>query len=93
MAEPVTRNGTPWTPQYIESIDQATCIGCGRCFKVCGRGVLEMKGISEDDELVDADDEDAMRMVMTVANGGLCIGCNACATVCGKNCQTHTIGP
>ena len=84
-----TRDGRDWQPQFLLDIDRGTCIGCGRCFKVCGRGVLEMKGISEDDVLVDADDDDAMRMVMTIANGGLCIGCNACAQVCGKNCQTH----
>jgi Nif-specific ferredoxin III len=89
MADYLTRDGSPWTPKFIESIDHGKCIGCGRCYKVCGRGVLEMKGISEDDELVDADDGEVERMVMTIANGGACIGCNACAMVCGKNAQTH----
>jgi formate hydrogenlyase subunit 6/NADH:ubiquinone oxidoreductase subunit I len=51
-----------------------------------------MKGISEDHELVDPDDGDAERMIMTVANAGSCIGCNACGMVCGKNAQTHVEG-
>jgi Nif-specific ferredoxin III len=89
MAEYLTRDGSPWTPKFIEAIDHEKCIGCGRCFKVCGRGVLELKGISEDHELVDADDGEVERMVMTIANAGACIGCNACATVCGKSAQTH----
>ena len=89
MSNPVTRDGTPWTPKYIEAVDYVKCIGCGRCFKVCDQGVLELKGITEDGEIVDSDDDDAFRQVMTVANGGACVGCNSCALVCGKNAQTH----
>ncbi len=89
MTVHVTRDGTPWTPKYIEAIDHETCIGCGRCYKVCSQGVLELKGITEDGDMVDADDDEAMRKVMTIAAGGNCVGCNACAMVCGKNCQTH----
>ena len=29
-----------WTPHFIQNINSATCIGCGRCFKVCGQNVL-----------------------------------------------------
>jgi ferredoxin len=27
----VTRDGTPYTPTYADSIDTKKCIGCGRC--------------------------------------------------------------
>ncbi len=80
---PLTRDGSPWTPRFVETIDPETCIGCGRCYKVCSFEVLEMKGIDEDDNMVAADDDDAERMVMTIAKKGSCIGCYACAMVCG----------
>ena len=89
MADSLTRDGSPWTPKYIEAINHVTCIGCGRCFKVCDRGVLELKGITEEGEIVDSDDDDAFRQVMSIGQGGACVGCNACALVCGKNAQTH----
>jgi Nif-specific ferredoxin III len=51
---------------------------------------MELRGISEDGELVELDsDEEIERKIMTVANAGLCIGCAACGRVCPKNCQTH----
>lgn len=89
-----TRDGTPWDPSYLEAIDGEKCIGCGRCFKVCGRGVMQLMGVDEDDELVacnDDEDEDTEfeRKIMVVTNAGACIGCGACARVCAKNCQTH----
>jgi Nif-specific ferredoxin III len=74
---------------FIEAIDAKACIGCGRCFKVCGQDVLKTMGVTEDGDMVEADDDDAERMVMTIANAGNCIGCAACARVCGKNAQTH----
>lgn len=87
-----TRDGTPWMPSYVDDIDAKLCIGCGRCFKVCGQGVLKMMGIDEDGGLVAADDDDAERMVMTVSNGGKCIGCGACVRVCGKSAHKHSAG-
>ena len=92
MSEFVTRGGLEWKPMYIESINDEECIGCGRCFKVCGRDVLALAGITEADETVildEDDDGDYERKVMTVANANLCIGCEACARVCPKNCQVH----
>jgi Nif-specific ferredoxin III len=89
MAQPVTRDGTPWDPRYLEAIDQGMCIGCGRCFKVCDHGVLEMRGLSEDGDVLDADDDDAERMVMTIVAQGKCIGCSACARVCGAKAQRY----
>ncbi|HRD35503.1 MAG TPA: ferredoxin III, nif-specific [Rhodocyclaceae bacterium] len=86
----LTRDGTVWVPLYLDEVNPEACIGCGRCYKVCSHHVLEMKAISEDGEIVDADDGDAERMVMVVANKGKCIGCNACGKVCtSKAAQVH----
>ncbi|NCU21149.1 hypothetical protein EOM89_10540 [Candidatus Falkowbacteria bacterium] len=48
-----TRGGTEYTPLYLSAIDSTTCIGCGRCFKVCSRSVMTLKGVTEDGDLVD----------------------------------------
>ena len=84
-----TRDGRPYEPGYLLGIDKDACIGCGRCFEVCGQGVMSLKGIDEEGELVDPDAEEAMRKVMALDDAGACIGCGACARVCPKNCQTH----
>ena len=78
------RDGTPWIPMFVEAIDGETCIGCGRCFKVCVHGVLAMMGMTEDDDLVAPDDDEVERMIMTVAEKGRCVGCAACGQVCGS---------
>lgn len=87
-----TCDGRGWTPNYLISIDANKCIGCGRCFKVCGRDVMTLKGINEEGELVDlGDDEDdeIEKKIMVLNDQGACIGCGACARVCPANCQTH----
>ena len=84
-----TKGGQSWTPKFVDSLNQKACIGCGRCYKVCGHGVLNMIGITEDGDIVDAQDDDAEKKVMTIANGDNCIGCESCSKVCGKSCFTH----
>ena len=86
-----TRDGRDWKPDYLVSIDAQKCIGCGRCYKVCGREVLTLKGINEDGEMVDLDDDDdeVEKKVMVMNDDGACVGCGACARVCPTNCQTH----
>lgn len=82
------RDGTPWQPMFIEEINGETCIGCGRCYKVCTHDVLAMMGMTEDDDLVAPDDDEVERMVMTIANKGNCIGCESCVQVCGSKSIT-----
>lgn len=91
----ITRDGRPWQPDYLLSINPAVCIGCGRCFKVCGRGVMTLRGIDDEGNVVDDEDEDdgdVERRVMVMADAGACIGCGACARVCPTDCQTHGAG-
>ncbi|HEY8907744.1 MAG TPA: ferredoxin III, nif-specific, partial [Rhodoferax sp.] len=66
-------SGEIWTPNFVASLNDEKCIGCGRCFKVCSRGVLELVGLTEDGERVpvdlddDDDDEEYEKKVMTIA--------------------------
>jgi Nif-specific ferredoxin III len=87
-------DGRSWTPKFVQSIDQEKCIGCGRCFRVCGRGVLQLVGIDEEGETIalelgEDDDDEYEKKVMTVANQLNCVGCEACARICPKKCYTH----
>ncbi len=86
-----TRGGTEWTPQFAVAIDPKKCIGCGRCYKVCPREVLDL--VERSEELladIDEDDlDDDQMMVMTIANGGDCIGCGSCGRVCPKGCYSY----
>lgn len=88
-------SGVVWTPRYVQAINEEKCIGCGRCFKVCGRDVLQLVGVDEAGGRVavsadpDEDDEEYEKKVMTVANPGNCIGCEACTRICPKKCYTH----
>ncbi|MBZ8181670.1 ferredoxin III, nif-specific [Oscillatoria salina] len=86
----LTGGGLTWEPQFVQAIDETKCIGCGRCFKVCGRNVLTLRGLNEDGEFVDDDeDDDIERKVMTIVHGENCIGCQACSRICPKSCYTH----
>lgn len=73
-------SGNPWVPRFIKAIDTEKCLGCGRCYKICGRGVLMLKEFE--------DDEDG-RMVMGLVKPGECIGCEACQRACPKKCFSH----
>lgn len=80
------KNGTQYSPEYIESLSPEKCLGCGRCYKVCGEKVFELVERTEL-EIEDDDYEDEGAMVMSVTNDGNCIGCKACSRVCPRDCQ------
>lgn len=87
-------DGRAWTPKFVQEISQEKCIGCGRCFKVCGRDVFQLVGINDEGEYVvmDADsdeDEEYEKKIMTIANQMSCVGCEACAKICPKKCFSH----
>ncbi|PWV59018.1 ferredoxin III, nif-specific [Plasticicumulans acidivorans] len=86
-----TRGGSEWTPAFVVDLNQKTCIGCGRCFKVCPRDVFDLVE-REEDELDEDLDEDQM-MVMSIKDAMDCIGCGACFRVCPKGCHTHQAMP
>ena len=82
----LTRGGSEWTPQFVTALAQDKCIGCGRCYKVCPRNVLDLVERELDD---DSDDEDDNMMVTSLANPLDCIGCGSCGRVCPKDCYTY----
>lgn len=98
----VTRGGTEWEPAFITELNQANCIGCGRCFKACPRDVFDlveregMDDLDDDDDYYDDDDDDFSddtSMVMSLKNVMDCIGCEACSRVCPKKCMSHEPQP
>jgi Nif-specific ferredoxin III len=101
MGNPVTitlPDGRSWTPKFVHAINEEKCIGCGRCFRVCGRDVLQLVGVTDDGEFIpvvlgsdDDDDEEYERKVMTISNQMNCVGCEACAKICPKKCYDHEV--
>ena len=85
----ITRGGNEWTPSFVVALDQSTCIGCGRCYKVCPRDVFNLIEREIDDDDDDDGFSDDTAMVMALSDPMDCIGCQACARVCPKNCHTH----
>ena len=105
----LTRGGAEWVPNFVIALDQKSCIGCGRCYKVCPRDVFDLverealdpeddddDPYGDDDDLDDDDGDgfsDDASMVMSLADEMDCIGCEACSRVCSKNCITHAPSP
>lgn len=87
----ITRGGKTWTPEFVTELDAKKCIGCGRCYKICTRDVLELIDRSEDDiSEDDEDDSDSISSVMSLADPMDCTGCGACSRVCPKGCFTNS---
>jgi Nif-specific ferredoxin III len=91
----LTLGGAVWTPEFVTALDPKKCIGCGRCFKVCSRDVLDLIIRGEEMEMDDDEDydEDDTASVMMLKNPGDCIGCGACSRVCPKGCYTFSAQP
>ncbi len=70
-----TRSKKEYVPRFVKSVDGELCIGCGRCMKICARGVLAPREV---------DEEDSAKMFCSVANPDDCIGCEACGRTCKK---------
>lgn len=81
-----TRGGADWTPLFVTGINQKECIGCGRCYKVCPRDVLDLVEFENEDEDYESDSQS---MVMAIKDENDCIGCGACERVCPKDCYSH----
>ncbi len=71
----LTRGRKEYTPRFVKAVDDALCIGCGRCMKICARGVLAPREV---------DEEDSAKMFCAVARPEECIGCEACGRTCKK---------
>ena len=88
-------SGEIWTPKFVSSLNQDTCIGCARCVKVCANDVLQLAGVTEDGDIVvvdpdnEDDDEEYERKVMTISRQVNCVGCQAWSKVCPKKSYTH----
>ena len=80
----LTRAGASWVPEFVTAIDQEKCIGCGRCYKVCPRDVLDLIDSDADD-----DEDESAAAKMTIKDAGDCIGCGACNRVCPKLCYSY----
>ena len=81
----ITRGGASWTPAFVTNLNQVRCIGCGRCYKVCGREVMTLKGLDDEGGVIDLDgddDDEIEKKIMVMHDEGACIGCGACAEVC-----------
>lgn len=103
----VTRGGEEYIPAFVMEINQANCIGCGRCFKVCPRNVFDLIEREDsmtaendddygDDDYGDDDDDgfsDDTAMVMSLKDAMDCIGCGSCSRICPKNCFSHEAQP
>ncbi len=80
----LTRGGAAWVPEFVTAINQEKCIGCGRCYKVCPRDVLDL--IDSD---ADEDEDESASAKMSIKDAGDCIGCGACNRVCPKTCYSY----
>jgi len=97
----ITRGGSEYTPEFIMTLDQGKCIGCGRCFKTCPRDVFDLVD-REDLDLVDDDDDDwddddgfsdDAAMVTNRKDPMDCTGWKPCIKVCPKARMTHEPQP
>ena len=93
-----TRDGREWVPEFLIDIDAKTCIGCGRCFKVCGRGVMTLKGLTDEGELIDVDpagddDDEFERKIMSWPMRAPASAAAPATRSARRDCQTFSATP
>ncbi|MHC4248616.1 MAG: 4Fe-4S dicluster domain-containing protein [Planctomycetota bacterium] len=57
---------------WIMEVDDAACVGCGRCAEACPPGVIEMEP------------REGRRKKLAVRDAHLCLGCGVCYGACSK---------
>jgi heterodisulfide reductase subunit A len=62
----------------VASVDEATCVGCFDCERVCPYRAIERQEIRDRDG--------ALVKVVAHVNEGMCEGCGACAAACRSRC-------
>ncbi len=73
----LTKTGKIWVPQFISSLNQENCAGCGRCYKACPRKVFELVEHPDSDDL-------GGHKIMSIARPEDCIGDGICQAACTK---------
>ena len=63
------------TTNYLPQVSQETCVGCGKCAKVCPILAIEME------------EDTATGKKRAVVDTEICLGCG----ICGRNCPTKAI--
>ncbi len=76
-----TYGGNPWIPQYVKSVDEDKCLGCGRCVKVCAQQCLSLESY--------VDEDDTERYIAAISNRDNCIGCQSCGKTCVRGCYEY----
>jgi ferredoxin len=61
------------TSNFVSSIDEATCTGCGKCVKVCPVNAVS---------LVTANNPLKKKKKKAKVDSGICVGCGVCAFKC-----------
>jgi len=64
------------TTNFLPSVDESNCNGCGKCVNVCPVEAMT---------LVSANNHDKPKMKMARLNEDICLGCGLCLKACDKN--------
>lgn len=70
------------TTNYIPNVKEETCVGCGKCEKVCPIFAISVK--EDENDNVSGTNKKGKRAVV---NTEICLGCGVCA----RNCPTKAI--